>query len=117
MPTLKRPRRVFGAKDLVDAGLGSLSFVRNSFDGGRISSFKVGRRPVHNERNFRNGHTGAAGMSALGNERVLVAFDPGISGASAFHTVETGHLLKAEDLPVPLRARSMRSAWPIGSVK
>ena len=39
-------------------------------------------------------------MSARGNDRVLVAFDPGISGASAFHTVETGHLLKAEDLPV-----------------
>jgi crossover junction endodeoxyribonuclease RuvC len=33
-------------------------------------------------------------------DRVLVAFDPGISGAAAFHTVETGHLLKAEDLPV-----------------
>ncbi len=32
--------------------------------------------------------------------RVLVAFDPGISGAAAFHTVETGHLLTAEDLPV-----------------
>jgi hypothetical protein len=31
---------------------------------------------------------------------VLVAFDPGISGAAAFHTVETGHLLTAEDLPV-----------------
>jgi hypothetical protein len=39
-------------------------------------------------------------MSARGNDRVLVAFDPGISGAAAFHTVETGHLLKAEDLPV-----------------
>ena len=33
-------------------------------------------------------------------DRVLVAFDPGISGAAAFHTVETGHLLTAEDLPV-----------------
>ena len=39
-------------------------------------------------------------MSARRNDRVLVAFDPGISGAAAFHTVETGHLLKAEDLPV-----------------
>ena len=39
-------------------------------------------------------------MSARGNDRVLVAFDPGISGAAAFHAVETGHLLKAEDLPV-----------------
>ena len=57
MPTLKGPRRVFGA-------------------------------------------TGAAGMSAARNDRVLVAFDPGISGAAAFHTVETGHLLTAEDLPV-----------------
>ena len=46
------------------------------------------------------GTTGAAGMSAPGNDRVLVAFDPGISGAAAFHTVETGHLLTAEDLPV-----------------
>jgi hypothetical protein len=33
-------------------------------------------------------------------DRVLVAFDPGISGAAAFHTVETGHLMTAEDLPV-----------------
>ena len=57
MPTLKGPRRVFGA-------------------------------------------TGAAGMSAPGNDRVLVAFDPGIAGAAAFHTVETSHLLTAEDLPV-----------------
>ena len=57
MPTLKGPRRVFGA-------------------------------------------TGAAGMSAPGNDRVLVAFDPGIAGAVAFHTVETSHLLTAEDLPV-----------------
>jgi len=39
-------------------------------------------------------------MSARGNDRVLVAFDPGISGAAAFHTVETSHLLTAEDLPV-----------------
>lgn len=39
-------------------------------------------------------------MSAHGNDRVLAAFDPGISGAAAFHTVETGHLLTAEDLPV-----------------
>jgi hypothetical protein len=100
MPTLKSPRRVFGAKDLVEAGLGSLSFVRKSIDGGRISSVTVGRRPVHHERNFRNGHTGAAGMSARGNDRLLVAFDPGISGAAAFHTVETSHLLTAEDLPV-----------------
>jgi hypothetical protein len=70
MPTIKRPRRVFGAKDLVEAGLGSLSFVRNSFDGGRISS---GSPPVHHERNFRNGgHTGAAGMSARGNDRSRV---------------------------------------------
>ncbi|MFZ3324706.1 MAG: hypothetical protein WA231_01910 [Methylocella sp.] len=29
---------------LVNAGLGSLSFVRKSIDGGRISSFTVGRR-------------------------------------------------------------------------
>jgi crossover junction endodeoxyribonuclease RuvC len=101
MPTLKSPLRVFGAKDLVEVGLGSLSFVRKSIDGGRISSFTVGGRPVHNERNFRNGgHTGAAAMSAPGNDRVLVAFDPGISGAAAFHTVEADHLLKAEDLPV-----------------
>jgi hypothetical protein len=60
-----------------------------------------GPPPVHHERNFRNGgHTGAAAMSARGNDRVLVAFDPGISGAAAFHTVETGQLLTAEDLPV-----------------
>lgn len=39
-------------------------------------------------------------MSARGNDRVLVAFDPGISGAAAFHTVETSHLLTAEDSPV-----------------
>ena len=44
MPTLKSPRCVFGAKDLVEAGLGSLSFVRKSIDCGRISSFTVGRR-------------------------------------------------------------------------
>ena len=46
------------------------------------------------------GATGAAGMSAARNDRLLVAFDPGISGAAAFHTVESGHLLTAEDLPV-----------------
>ena len=46
------------------------------------------------------GATGAAGMSAARNDRVLVAFDPGISGAAAFHTVETSHLLTAEDSPV-----------------
>jgi Holliday junction resolvasome RuvABC endonuclease subunit len=38
--------------------------------------------------------------AGFGGDRVLVAFDPGISGATAFHTVETGHLLIAEDLPV-----------------
>jgi hypothetical protein len=54
--------------------------------------------------------------AGFGCDRVLVAFDPGISGAAAFHAVETGHLLTAEDLPV-VRARSMRSAWPTGSVK
>ena len=36
-----------------------------------------------------------AGMSAARNERALVAFDPGISGAAAFHTVQTRHLLTA----------------------
>jgi hypothetical protein len=44
MPTLKRPRRVFGAKDLVEAGLGFLAFFRKPINGGRIHSFKVGRR-------------------------------------------------------------------------
>ena len=52
MPTLKSPRRVFGAKDLVEAGLGSLSFVRKSIDGGRIPSFKVGRRPFITSETF-----------------------------------------------------------------
>ena len=48
----------------------------------------------------KDARRGAAGMSAPGNDRVLVAFDPGISGAAAFHTVESGHFLTAEDLPV-----------------
>ena len=38
--------------------------------------------------------------AGFGCDRLLVAFDPGISGAAAFHTVETGQLLTAEDLPV-----------------
>ena len=32
--------------------------------------------------------------------KVLVAFDPGISGAAAFYTVETGQLVTAQDLLV-----------------
>jgi hypothetical protein len=51
----------------------------------------------------KDARRGAAGMSAPGNDRVLVAFDPGISGAAAFHTVDAGHLLTAEDLPVVAR--------------
>jgi hypothetical protein len=38
--------------------------------------------------------------AGFGGDRMLVAFDPGISGAAAYHTVESGHLLTAEDLPV-----------------
>jgi hypothetical protein len=44
MSTLKSPRRVFGVKDLVEAGLGSLSFVRKIIESGRVESFKIGRR-------------------------------------------------------------------------